>query len=89
MQIIEAELTEKTYDALNDVIRKIHRQENLLLTNRFDSLEERECSMSTLWEQATNYLEEHVMKIVEDRLESDKCMRFREKQLKEEGTADE
>ena len=83
MQILKAELNSKTIDLLQKTIKEIHKQENKELAELQTAIE-RECSITTLWNNAVQYIETYSIEMIEKKLENEKCQNDKTTEFKGE-----
>ena len=73
MKIVEAELDKYIKTDIEKLIKKLHRRETKILAD-LDTAEERECSITTLWNKTIQEIENHAIDIIQSRAELQKCI---------------
>ena len=71
MKLIEAKLDSYLKSELEKIIKLIHRRENKILSE-LESVEERECGITSLWNKSIQYIEDHAIELIQKKAELQK-----------------
>ena len=71
MKLIQTELDSYLKSELERIVKLIHRRENKILSE-LESVEERECGITSLWNKSIQYIENHAIDLIQKRAELQK-----------------